>query len=58
MRASYLYPNSLNRYLLNSPMLPQFKKDPDGGLTFFIQPESPGGAAVALACGLVPVVES
>ena len=23
-------------------MLPQLKKDPDGGLTFFIQPESPG----------------
>jgi hypothetical protein len=42
MPASYLYPNSLNRYLLNSPMLPQFKKDADGGLTFFIQPESPG----------------
>lgn len=42
MPASYLYPNSLNRYLLNSPMLPQFKKDADGGLTFYIQPESPG----------------
>lgn len=42
MPASYLYPNSINRYLLNSPMLPQFKKDADGGLTFFIQPESPG----------------
>ncbi len=42
MPASYLYPNALNRYLLNSPMLPQFKMDADGGLTFYIQNESPG----------------
>ena len=42
MPASYLYPNRLNRYLLNSPMLPQFKRDADGGLTFYIQSESPG----------------
>jgi hypothetical protein len=42
MPASYLYANPINRYLLNSPMLPQFKKDADGGLTFYIQPESPG----------------
>jgi hypothetical protein len=34
--------NPLNRYLLNSPMLPQFVKDADGGLTFYIQNESPG----------------
>jgi len=32
----------LNRYLFSSPMLPQFKKDADGGLTFYIQHESPG----------------
>ena len=30
--ASLLVANPLNRYLLNSPMLPQFKKDADGGL--------------------------
>jgi hypothetical protein len=42
MPASYLYPNPLKRYLLNSPMLPQFKKDADGGLTFYVQHESPG----------------
>ena len=42
MPASYLYANPINRYLLNSPMLPQFKLDADGGLTFYIQPESPG----------------
>jgi len=34
--------NPINRYLLNSPMLPQFKKDADGGLTLLIQNESPG----------------
>jgi hypothetical protein len=42
MPASLLVANPLNRYLLNSPMLPQFKKDADGGLTLFIQNESPG----------------
>lgn len=39
---SLLVANPLNRYLLNSPMLPQFKRDADGGLTFYIQHESPG----------------
>ena len=37
-----LVENSINRYLLNSPMLPQFKRDADGGLTLYIQNESPG----------------
>jgi hypothetical protein len=40
--ASLLVANPLNRYLLNSPMLPQFKKDTDGGLTLYVQNESPG----------------
>lgn len=40
---SLLVANPLDRYLLNSPMLPNFKKDPDGGLTLYIQHESPGG---------------
>jgi hypothetical protein len=31
-----------NRYLLNSPMLPQFKRDADGGITVNIQNVSPG----------------
>jgi hypothetical protein len=39
---SLLVANPLNRYLLNAPMLPQFKRDPDGGLTLLIQNESPG----------------
>jgi hypothetical protein len=37
-----LVANPINRYLLNSPMMPQFKKDADGGLTLRIQNESPG----------------
>ena len=40
--ASLLVANLINRYLVNSPMLPQFVKDPDGGLTFYVQNESPG----------------
>jgi len=40
--ASLLSANPLNRYLINSPMLPQLKKDADGGLTLLVQNESPG----------------
>lgn len=40
--ASLLVANPLNRYLLNSPMLPNFKRDSDGGLTLYVQNESPG----------------
>jgi hypothetical protein len=40
--ASLLVANPLNRYLLNSPMLPQFTRDADGGLTLYVQNESPG----------------
>ncbi|RYJ42784.1 DUF1254 domain-containing protein [Flavobacterium beibuense] len=40
--SSLLVENSLNRYLLNSTMMSQFKKDPDGGLTLIIQNQSPG----------------
>lgn len=40
--ASLLVANPLNRYLLNSRMLSGFKKDADGGFTFFIQADSPG----------------
>jgi hypothetical protein len=42
MPAELLVANPLNRYLLNSPMLPKFKRDRDGGLTLYIQNESPG----------------
>jgi hypothetical protein len=39
---SLLVANPINRYLINSPMLPQLKRDADGGLTLIIQNESPG----------------
>jgi hypothetical protein len=39
---SLLVANPLNRYLLNAPMLPQFARDADGGLTLYVQNESPG----------------
>jgi hypothetical protein len=37
-----LVANALNRYLINSPMLPDLKRDADGGLTLYIQHDSPG----------------
>jgi hypothetical protein len=40
--ASLLVANPINRYLINSPMLPNLKLDADGGLTLIIQNESPG----------------
>jgi hypothetical protein len=39
---SLLVANPINRYLINSPMLPQLKRDAEGGLTLIIQNESPG----------------
>jgi len=40
--ASLLYANALNRYLINSSMLQNLKRDADGGLTLYIQHASPG----------------
>ena len=40
--SSLLVANPINRYLINSPMLPTLKRDADGGITIFIQNESPG----------------
>jgi len=34
--------NPLNRYLLNSSMLDDFARDTDGGITLYLQHESPG----------------
>ncbi|PSH57932.1 DUF1254 domain-containing protein [Phyllobacterium endophyticum] len=39
---SLLSANRLNRYLINSPMLPELKREADGGVTLYIQHESPG----------------
>ncbi len=42
MPSSLLVANPLNRYLINSPMLPDLKRDADRGLTLYVQHESPG----------------
>jgi hypothetical protein len=47
MPASLLSANALDRYLINSPMLPALRKDADGGVTLHIQHESPGQAREA-----------
>jgi hypothetical protein len=39
---SLLVANPMNRYLINSPMLSSLIKEPDGGITLYIQNESPG----------------
>jgi hypothetical protein len=42
MPQSLLVANPINRYLINSPMLPSLVPDQDGGYTFYLQNESPG----------------
>jgi hypothetical protein len=42
MPQSLLVANPINRYLINSPMLPNLKQDPDGGYTIYVQQQSPG----------------
>jgi hypothetical protein len=46
-KTQLLIENPINRYLINSPMLPQMKKNPDGSLTLYIQKDSPGKAKEA-----------
>lgn len=41
-KTQLLIKNPINRYLLNSPMLPSMKKNADGSLTLYIQKDSPG----------------
>ena len=41
-KSQLLIKNPINRYLLNSPMLPNMKKNADGSLTLYIQKDSPG----------------
>jgi len=41
-KTQLLIENPIGRYLINSPMLPQLKKNADGSLTIYIQKESPG----------------
>jgi hypothetical protein len=42
MKTRFLVENPLNRYLINSNMIPQLKKNPDGGVTLYLQHNSPG----------------
>jgi hypothetical protein len=42
MPQSLLVANPINRYVINSEMLPSLVPDPDGGYTFYIQNVSPG----------------
>jgi len=46
-KSQLLIKNPINRYLINSPMLPGMKKDADGSLTLYIQKDSPGKAKEA-----------
>ena len=41
-KSQLLIENPINRYLINSPMLPNMKKNMDGSLTLYIQKDSPG----------------
>ena len=42
-KTQLLIDNPLNRYLINSQMLPGLKKNPDGSLTIYIQKDPPSG---------------
>src|SRR5262249_23477231 len=41
-KTQLLIENPINRYLINSPMLPELKTNKDGSLTIYVQKESPG----------------
>jgi len=41
-KSKLLVDNPIDRYLVNSPMLPKLQKDADGGLTLYVQHASPG----------------
>jgi hypothetical protein len=41
-KTQLLIENPINRYLINSPMLPSMKKNADGSLSLYIQHASPG----------------
>ena len=51
-KTQLLIENPINRYLINSPMLPDLKKNADGSLTIYMQKDSPGrGQGIELAAG-------
>src|SRR5580692_3396766 len=41
-KTQFLIENPISRYLINSPMLPNLKRNADGSLTLYIQKDSPG----------------
>ena len=41
-KSQLLIENPISRYLANSPMLPNMKKNADGSLTLYVQNKSPG----------------
>ncbi len=41
-KTQLLIDNPIHRYLINSPMLPDLKKNADGSLTIYMQKDSPG----------------
>ena len=41
-KTQLLITNPINRYLVNSPMLPSMKKNPDGGVTIYVSKDNPG----------------
>jgi len=41
-KSQLLIENPINRYLVNSPMIPDMKKNANGSLTIYIQKDSPG----------------
>ena len=41
-KTQLLVANPIDRYLINSPMLPTLKKNRDGSLTLYLQEEAPG----------------
>ena len=50
-KTQLLIENPINRYLINSPMLPDMKKNADGSLTIYIQKDARQGQGVELAAG-------
>lgn len=41
-KTQLLIENPIHRYLINSPMLPDLKKNADGSITLYVQKDSPG----------------
>jgi hypothetical protein len=41
-KTQFLIENPINRYLINSPMLPAMTENPDGSVTLYIQHKTPG----------------